>query len=160
MPKVVIVYDSKTGNTELMANAVAEGANSVKGVKTELRNIGAKFPISTLKDADAVVIGSPTLYGNITHEVQEFLANLGYLQQSKRIILKGKKGAAFGSYGWDGGWNTERIEDMLKKLGVQLVAPSVSAADQGNVMQMKIHKDDLAKCRELGSAVAKAVAGK
>jgi len=160
MPKVVIVYDSKTGNTELMANAVAEGANSVKGVKTELRKIGAKFPINTLKDADAVVIGSPTMYGNITHEVQEFLANLEYLQQSKRIILKGKKGAAFGSYGWDGGWNTERIEDILKKLGVQLVAPSVSAADQGNVMQMKIHKDDLAKCRELGTAVAKAVAGK
>jgi flavodoxin I len=160
MAKVVIVYDSKTGNTELMASAVAEGANSVKGVKTELRKIGVKFPISTLKDADAVVIGSPTLYGNITHEVQELLANLGHLQQSKRIVLKGKKGAAFGSYGWDGGWNTERIEDELKKLGVQLVAPSVSAADQGNVMQMKIHKDDLAKCRELGTAVAKAVAGK
>jgi len=160
MPKVVIVYDSKTGNTELMANAVVEGANTVKGTKTELRKIGEKFPISTLKDADAIVIGSPTLYGNITSDVQEFLANLGNLQQSKRIILKGKKGAAFGSYGWDGGWNTERIEDELKKLGVQLVAPSVSAADQGGVMQMKIHKDDLAKCRELGTIVAKAVTGK
>ena len=158
MAKVVIVYDSRTGNTELMANAVAEGVKSVKGVEAEVRKIGAKFPVSTLDKADAIIVGSPTIYGNITHELVEFFVGLNYLKQASHLNLKGKKGAAFGSYGWDGGWNTERIEKELKELGVQLVTPAVSAADQGGVMQMKIHKEDLEKCRELGKAVAKAVA--
>ena len=160
MAKVIIIYDSKTGNTELMANAVAEGAKSVKGVDVQMQKIGTKFPVSILNDADAIVVGSPTIYGNITHELIEFFENIKYLVGAKHINLKGKRGAAFGSYGWDGGWNTERIVDELKALGVQIVAPTISAVDQGGVMQMKIHKDDLAKCRELGRAVAKAVAKK
>jgi flavorubredoxin len=157
MTKIVIIYDSKTGNTELMANAVAEGARSVKGVEVQVQKVGTRFPISILNSADAIIVGSPTIYGNITHEIVEFLGNIKYLTEAKHLNLKGKKGAAFGSYGWDGGWNTERIEEELKALGVQLVVPAVSAADQGGVMQMKIHKNDLAKCRELGVAVAKAV---
>jgi len=54
--------------------------------------------------------------------------------------------------------DTERIEKELKALGVELVVPAVSAVDQGGAMQMKIHPDDLAKCRELGRVVAEAVA--
>ena len=104
MAKVFIIYDSKTGNTELMANAMTEGVRSAKGVEAQLFKIGTKCPISILKDADAIIIGSPTIYGNITHEVREFLIDLNYLQTAKCLILKGKKGAAFGSYGWDGGW--------------------------------------------------------
>jgi len=158
MTRVIIIYDSKTGNTELMANAVVEGAKSVGGVDVELQKIGTKFPISVLNDVDAIIVGSPTIYGNITHEVVEFFENIKYLTVAKHLNLKGKKGAAFGSYGWDGGWNTERIVEELKALGVQIVAPAVSAVDQGGAMGMKIHPDDLAKCRELGVAVAKAVA--
>ena len=158
MAKVVIIYDSKTGNTELMANAVTEGVRSVKGVDVQVYKIGTKFPISTLKDADAIIVGSPTIYGNITHDVIELFNNLDYLRTAEHLVLKGKKGAAFGSYGWDGGWNTQRIENELKRLGVQLVAPAVSAVDQGGAMQMKIGTNDLNKCRELGRAVAKAVA--
>ena len=45
----------------------------------------------------------------------------------------------------------------LKALGVRIVAPGVSAVDQGGVMGAKIHKDDLEKCRELGRAMAKAI---
>lgn len=160
MAKVVIVYDSKTGNTELMAQTVAEGAKSVKGTVVQTQKLGTKFPIDTLKDADAIVVGSPTIYGNITHELTEFFQTLNYLQTVKHVVIKGKKGAAFGSYGWDGGWNTQRIEEELKSLGVQLVADTVSAADQGGVMQTKIGKDELAKCRILGQVVATAVTKK
>jgi flavodoxin I len=160
MAKVVIIYDSKTGNTELMAQAVADGAKSVEGVVVQIQKLGTKWPISILNDADAIIVGSPTQYGNITHELTEFFQTLNHLQESRHMMLKGKKGAAFGSYGWDGGWNTQRIEDEMKVLGIELAAVSVSAADQGGVMQMKIHKDDLAKCRELGKYVAKAVAKK
>lgn len=159
MAKVIIVYDSETGNTELMVNAVADGARYVKDVEVQLHKIGTRFPISILKDADAVIIGSPTIYGNVTHRLVEFFTTLKYLQTVGRIILKGKKGAAFGSYSWDRGWGTERIEQELKALGVEIVAPAVSASEQGTYSPMKIDAGDLDKCRELGKAVAKAVAG-
>jgi len=158
MQKVVIIYDSETGNTELMAKAVAEGVCSVEGVEVDLHKIGTRFPISILDGADAIIVGSPTRYGSITEELRFFFDNLGYLKRAKHINTEVMKGAAFGSYGWDGGWNTERIEQELKVLGVRIIAPAVSAADQGGAFQMKIHKDDLEKCRELGRTVAKAVA--
>jgi NAD(P)H dehydrogenase (quinone) len=160
MAKVVVIYDSKTGNTELMAQAIAEGAKSVEGTTVIVQKLGTKWPVSLLKDADAVIVGSPTRYGNITQELTEFFQTMNYLQKSERVVLKGKKGAAFGSYGWDGGWNTSRIEDELKDLGVKLVAAAVSAVDQLGAMQEKIGKADLAKCRELGKKVAKAVTKK
>jgi len=160
MTKVVVVYDSKTGNTELMAQSVAEGAKDVEGTTVLVQKIGTKWPVSTLIDADALVVGSPTRYGSVTAELTEFFQNLNYLQKSNRVVLKGKKGAAFGSYGWDGGWNTTQIEDELKGLGVKLVAAAVSAPDMGGVMQERISKADLAKCRELGKKVASAVAKK
>ena len=159
MAKVIIVYDSGTGNTELMVNAVADGARSVKDMEVQLLKIGTRFPISVLEDADAVIIGSPTIYGTITHPLVEFLNSLKYLQTIGHIILKGKKGAAFGSYGWDRGWGTERIEDDLKALGVELVSPAVSAQAQGTYSPMKIDAGDMDRCRELGKAVAESIAG-
>ncbi len=160
MTKVVVIYDSKTGNTELMAQAVAEGAKSVEGTTVLVQKMGTKWPVSILKDADAVIVGSPTRYGSVTQELTEFFQTMNYLQKSDRVALKGKKGAAFGSYGWDGGWNTNQIEDELKGLGVKLVAAAVSAADQGGVMQEKISKADLARCHELGKKVASAATKK
>jgi NAD(P)H dehydrogenase (quinone) len=156
-PKVVIIYDSKTGNTELMAKAVAQGLCDVEGVEADLHKLGTKFPMSILEDADAIIVGSPTIYGNITDELAFFFTNLGYLKSAKHVNTEGIKGAAFASYGWDGGWVTERIERELKALGVKLVAPSVSAVDQGGVMGVRIHPDDLEKCRKLGRAMAEAV---
>ncbi len=158
MAKVIIIYDSGTGNTELMVNAVSEGARRVKDVEVHSHKIGTRFPISILKDADALIIGSPTIYGNMTHSLVEFFNTLKYLQTVGRIILKGKKGAAFGSYGWDRGWSTEQIEQELRALGVELVAPAVSAREQGTYSPLKTDTSDLDKCRELGYAVAKAVA--
>lgn len=158
MAKVVIIYDTKTGNTERMAQAVAEGAKTVENTVVFTLNLGTKWPVSTLKDADAIVIGSPTKYGNITAAVSDFFQTLGYLQSEKFVVLKGKKGAAFGSYGWDGGWNTQRIEEEMAKLGVETVASAVSAVDQGGAMETRISKYDLDKCHELGKKVAQAIA--
>jgi NAD(P)H dehydrogenase (quinone) len=97
MAKLVIIYDSNTGNTELMTNAVAEGARNVQNVQVEVRKIGTRFSISILKDADAVIIGSPTIYGGISHSLVEFFSALNHLQAANHVNLKGKKGAAFGS---------------------------------------------------------------
>ena len=158
MAKLIIIYDSNTGNTELMTNAVAEGARSVQDVQVEVRKIGTRFSISVLKGADGIVIGSPTIYGGISRGLVEFFSTLNQLQAANHITLKGKKGGAFGSYGWDRGWSTERLEKELTGLGVDIVMPGVSAREQGTYGPVKTDTDDLNKCRELGKAVAEAVA--
>ncbi len=157
MFKVVVIYDSVTGNNELMAKAVAEGVESVEGVETQLYKIGTKFPISIVKDAAALIVGSPSIYGNMTLKLNQFFTNLNYLKKEKKINVKGKKGATFGSYAWDGGWHTERIERELMKLGLEMVTPALSVADQEVKRDLKISRDDLDKCRELGKTVARAV---
>ncbi len=155
MSKLVIIYETKTGNTELMAKAVAEGAKSIRETKVSTLRLGTRWPINSLNDADAIIVGSPTIYGNIPSDLQAFFQTLNYLQLKKRINLVGKKSAAFGSYGWDGGWNTRHIEDELIELGMEIVDDAVSAVDQGGAMETKIQKDDLAKCRLLGQNVAR-----
>ena len=160
MVKLVIIYDSNTGNTELMTNAVAEGARNVQNVQVEVRKIGTRFSISIFKDADAVIFGSPTIYGGISRSLVEFFSALNHLQAANHVNLKGKKGAAFGSYGWDRGWSTQRLERELQALGVNIVAPGVSAREQGAYGPIKTDADDLNKCRDLGKALAEAVAEK
>ncbi len=53
--KVVVVYDSQTGNTEKMAKAIAKGAGSVVGV--DIKKIGEPFPLTVLAEADGVFYG-------------------------------------------------------------------------------------------------------
>ena len=87
--KVSIVYWSGTGNTEAMANAVAEGAKNT-GAEVEL------LPVS----ADALLFGCPAM-GSEELEESEFEPFFSSVEGS----LSGKKVGLFGSYDWgDGEW--------------------------------------------------------
>ncbi len=98
MSKVAVVYWSGTGNTEAMANLVAEG---VQGAGSEATLFTAsEFDSSKLADFDAVAFGCPAM-GAETLEEDEFDPMFSELEGS----LSGKKIALFGSYGWgDGEW--------------------------------------------------------
>ena len=65
MVTVLIVYDSKTGNTEKMALEVAEGAKQVKGVNVIAKKVD-QTNIKDLLKADGIIIGSPTYYGQMS----------------------------------------------------------------------------------------------
>lgn len=94
MARVLIIYDSRTGNTEKMAHAVADGARKVRGTKVEVLKVD-KAKLSDLTAADAIVIGSPTYYGNMTGKMKTFIDRT-YGVHGK---LKGKVGGAFTSSG-------------------------------------------------------------
>jgi len=95
MKKILVLYYSRTGNTEKMANAVAEGAKSISDVEVELKyHVDAE----SLDSYDAVLVGSPTYH----HDVPVDFKNLFEEAAVKKISLKGKIGAVFGSYGWSG----------------------------------------------------------
>ncbi|HIC93600.1 MAG TPA: FprA family A-type flavoprotein [Anaerolineae bacterium] len=139
MPRVLVIYDTRTGNTGKMARAVAEGAKSVEGVEVALKRAG-EVHRDDLAGADAIVLGSPTHNAQPSRAVRRLLADL------KGVQLKDKVGAAFGSYGWSG----EAVGIILRALeaqGVRVVGEGVRVRKAPNV-------GNLARCRELGRAVA------
>lgn len=89
-PRVLVVYFSQTGHTLAMAEAVATGARTVKGVETKLRTI-AETTNADLLAADAIIVGSPVYNANAAPEVMSFLSRWPF----EGSPLKNKIGAAF-----------------------------------------------------------------
>lgn len=94
MVKILIVYDSRSGNTEKMAQAIAEGAKQVKGANVEAKKT-AEATNEDLLTADAIIMGSPTYYGLMSGKLKTFI------DESVKIHgkLEGKIGAAFTNSG-------------------------------------------------------------
>ncbi|MCS7124505.1 MAG: flavodoxin domain-containing protein [Candidatus Bathyarchaeota archaeon] len=140
MPKILVLYYSKTGNTEKMANAVVEGAKTVQGVEVELAYYATA---EQLKEFDAIIVGTPTYHHDTTIDIKKLFEDAA----TKNIDLKGKIGAAFGSYGWSGEAPRLVVEIMKNRFGMEVVEPPLLAKytpDQGI----------LEKCRELGRKIA------
>ena len=98
MSKVAVVYCSGTGNTEQMAQKVAEGAQSA-GAEVSLLTASAFGP-EQMDAYDAIAFGCPSM-GAEQLEEGEFEPMFVSVESK----LKGKKIALFGSYGWgDGEW--------------------------------------------------------
>jgi len=70
MPAILILYHSRTENTERMASAVAEGARSIQGVEVELKY---HETAENLEIFDAIAIGTPTYYHAMTIDVKNLL---------------------------------------------------------------------------------------
>ncbi len=116
--KVLIVFYSTYGHIYQMAKAVAEGASAVPGAEVELRRVpeilsedvlskmGAldfqkslqSIPVVSLKDleeADAVIFGTPTRFGNMIGQMRMFLDSTGGLWAKGALV--GKVGSVFSS---------------------------------------------------------------
>ena len=57
MPKILVLYYSRTGNTTKMANAVAEGAKTILGVEVSLQQIIFDLKVEMLINFDAILVG-------------------------------------------------------------------------------------------------------
>jgi NAD(P)H dehydrogenase (quinone) len=88
--QVLVVYHSETGNTERMAQSVAEGARSLEGVEVLLLSVD-EVSADQLIEADAIIVGSPVYNANVTPEISAFIASWPFDGQP----LKDKIGAAF-----------------------------------------------------------------
>ncbi|MEM2912070.1 MAG: flavodoxin domain-containing protein [Candidatus Bathyarchaeia archaeon] len=91
MPKVLVVYDSLTGNTARAAELIAEGAKAVKGVEVEVRKVDV-VSVKEIKEAEAVILGCPTHGFTASQKMKAFLS-----RPEVREALKGKIGAIFAS---------------------------------------------------------------
>ena len=139
MNKLAVIYWSGTGNTQAMAEAVAEGGKNA-GAEVSLLTCSE---VSDISACDAVALGCPAM-GAEELEDSEFLPMLEDIEPA----LPGKKVALFGSYGWgDGEW-MRTWEARCSEKGITLAAASVMANEAPD-------DDALAACRALGEALAK-----
>ena len=139
MSRIAVVYWSGTGNTEAMAEAVAEGAKSA-GASVCLYTAG-EFSGSKMADYDAVAFGCPSM-GAEQLEENEFEPMFSDCERE----LSGKKIALFGSYGWgDGEW-MRTWEDTCRSAGANLVCDSVICQETPDAAAKEA-------CRNLGAAL-------
>jgi NAD(P)H dehydrogenase (quinone) len=94
--KVLIVYHSITGNTEKMAQGVAEGVKSVAGADPVLKKVGDATGEDLLA-CDALIVGSPVYYANMAGEIKTFFDNwlLKFRFAFSDFKMRNKVGAAF-----------------------------------------------------------------
>ena len=143
MKKISVIYWSGTGNTQVMAEAIAEGAKE-KGAEIKLLNVSDASKVDVL-EADVVVLGCPSM-GSENLEESEMEP---FVEDIEKEDISSKPFALFGSYDWgDGQWMQE-WEDRMTDKGVNLV-------DSGLIIQNTPDHDDLEKCRTLGHKLAEA----
>ncbi|NWG10398.1 FprA family A-type flavoprotein [Candidatus Bathyarchaeota archaeon] len=140
MSKILVLYYSRTGNTEKMAKAVEEGAKTIQSVEVELEY--HVLP-EMLSNFDAIAIGVPTYHHDMTIDIK----NLFEEAAIKNINLRDKIGAAFGSYGWSGEAPRLTLEIMKNKFEMQPIEPPL-------LIKYTPDQIGLEKCRELGRRIA------
>ena len=157
--KVLVTYHSLSGNTERMAEAVVDGVKSVSGAEAILKRVG-KVTADDLFSADAVVVGSPVYWSNMSGEVKTFFDNwqfkFGVFPDFK---MKNKIGAAFATGGQvSSGKEVTMLTILAVMLGNQMIVVSgggafgASATTEGD--SPGIDKKELADAKALGRRVA------
>jgi len=139
MKKLLVLYYSRSGNTEKMAKAVAEGAQS-DSVQVDL-NFHVDF--QDLAAYDAIAIGVPTYH----HDMPMDYKNLFEEAATKGLSLKGKVAAVFGSYGWSGEAPKLLLEILKNRFGMQVIEPLL-------ITKYAPDTNAIVACKELGKKVS------
>ncbi|GAK53905.1 flavoprotein wrbA [Candidatus Moduliflexus flocculans] len=167
--KLFIVFYSMYGHIYQMAQAVAEGAKEVEGVQVELRRVPETLPeevlqkmgaveaqkafvhipvaaVDELADADAIIFGAPTRYGNAVAQMRQFLdATVGLWSKGAWV---GKVGSVFTSSATQHGGQESTILSFHTTLlhhGMVIVGLPYSFAGQ-----MRI--DEITGCSPYGAS--------
>ena len=141
MSKIAVIYWSQTGNTESMANAVAEGAKEA-GAEVSLMQV-SQTNANDAASYDKIALGCPAMGAEVLEE-EEFQPFYDELEGK----LSGKKVALFGSYGWgDGEW-MRNWQDSVKAAGAQL------CGGEGLMINNEPDADGIEQCKALGKALA------
>ena len=145
MAKVLIVYFSRTGNTEKMAQFIAEGIRFA-GAEAELKKVSKVKTEEDLAGYDGYIFGCPTYHREMTQDFKTFL----FL--AEKAGLAGKAAGAFGSYTHSGDAPKVLADTMEYVMKMNLVN-----LGSFNALEGKLQSDDaeLTKsCQDYGKAVA------
>ncbi len=160
MTRILLVYDSRAGLVQQLADAVGEGVRSIEGAALRSVRIGEADPAELLR-CDALILGSPNWTG-VTGELKIWLDQSGDLWESGE--LAGKPGAAFAA-----GWSPHGgLEATLQQLMHLLVGHGMifvglpwsermrrSGSYYGATAAGAVTDDDRKQARALGRRVAR-----
>lgn len=123
-----------------MAEAVTEGVENIQGVEADLRD---RVDAQDLADYDAIIVGVPTY----DHDMTRTIENVFERAAVKRVNLKNKVGAAFGSYGWSAEAPSLVLEIMNNKFEMDTIEPPL-------LVKYAPDQSALRECRQLGQKIA------
>ena len=131
MAKVLIVYATRTGETQSIADLIAEGLR-FSGQEAEVVSVKEIKNEADLDGYDGYVFGSSTYHGEMLQGMKTFL----FL--AEKANLAGKVGGAFGSYGWSGEANDRIFDTMKHILKLDMVGDTLrlKSSSLGGGMQM------------------------
>ena len=154
MAKGLVIYYSKTGNTKQMAEIISKSMNA-GGLETDCLSV-EKATVADLLAADAIVIGSPTYYGQMAPGIMQLFTD----SVGKHGALTGKVGAAFSSSANIGGGNETTILGILEAMLIHgMVIQGDSQGDHyGPVSIGQPDERVKAQCQRLGKKIAQLTA--
>ncbi len=154
MTRVLIVYDSRTGNTEKMAFGVAEGARQVSEVNVIVKQVD-QTDIKDLLSADGIIIGSPTYYGQMSAKIKALVDKSIEIHGE----LEGKVGAAFTSSGGTASGAETTLLSILEAMLVHgmIVQGNPHSKHYGAAVVGSPSDKELKVCRELGERTVRLV---
>ncbi len=131
MAKVLIVYATRTGETQTIADLIAEGIR-FSGHEAEVVIVKEIKNEAELDGYDGYVFGSATYHGEMLQGMKTFLFI------AEKANLEGKVGGAFGSFGWSGEANDRIFETMKHILKMDLVGDTLrlKSSSLGGGLQM------------------------
>jgi len=146
--KVFVVYDTKYGNTKIVAEEILEGLREVEGVETAISDV-EKVDLGRVANSEAILIGTPNHMGGPAWTIRKFIDKLG------KVDLKAEWAAVFDTY--LGGDFEKAVKKMEKRIRekiprLKLVSPGLSVRVEG--MKGPIAEGELPKCREFGKKIA------
>jgi multimeric flavodoxin WrbA len=148
MGKVLIIYHSLTGNTEEMAQAVAEGASSVSGAEVILKK-AADADANDLLNADVAAFGSSTNFGYISGGLKDFF--------DRSLTACQEKAAEKPYYTFtSSGMGKRKALDVLD--GICGMGFKMKKAEEGIMAHGKATPEIIKELREMGTRMAQSVA--
>ena len=148
MARVLLVYESKHGNTKLVAETIAEGIKETSDNQTtiyEVKEIDLKQP----HDFDVILIGSPNHIGRPTGSIKKFINKLGGLD------IKVKYAAVFDTYmATDHEKAMKKMEKQINQKVPQLKLLTSGLSIRVEGMKGPITEGELPKCKEFGICIA------
>ena len=143
MVEVLVLYYSRSGRTETLANSIANGARSIGGVSVKLTRVDFAT-VDDLVCCDAVALGSPNYFSYMAGVMKEFFDKA----LSIREKVGGKPCVAFTSGGGSSDEALRSLERMISSFRLEKVA-------DGIVSQGEPSEKELAACKRLGEILAK-----
>ena len=143
MVEVLVLYYSRTGRTEALANAIVEGVESVEGASAKVKRVDYAT-VNDFISCDAVAFGSPNYFGYMAGLMKDFFDRAFSIREK----VASRPSAAFTSGGGASNSAPLSLERMFSSFRLE------KAAD-GIVSQGEPSEETLRACKKLGEALAK-----